>query len=39
MDKQAWILKQDYKVNAFDTGPLEHKLTFGWEADFVRAKY
>ena len=38
-DKQTWTLKQDYKVNTFDTGPLEHKLTFGWEADFARAKY
>lgn len=38
-EKQMWTLKQDYKVNAFDTGSLEHKLAFGWEADFARAKY
>lgn len=35
-DKQTWTLKQDYKVNTFDTGPLEHKLTFGWEIALPR---
>lgn len=38
-EKQTWTFKQDYKVNAFDTGSVEHKIEFGWEADLAQAKY
>lgn len=38
-EKQTWTIKQDFDVTAFDTGPLQHKLGFGWEVDLAKAKY
>nr|WP_279388362.1 TonB-dependent receptor plug domain-containing protein [Cricetibacter osteomyelitidis] len=37
--KETYSVKQDYEVNAFDTGSIEHKIGFGWQVDLANAKY
>lgn len=38
-EKETYTLKQNFEIKAFDTAQLEHKISFGWEVDFARAKY
>lgn len=38
-DKTIYTAKQDFNVTEFDWGESQHKLSFGWQADFAKAKY
>lgn len=38
-EKEIYTLKQDYELSEFDWKGTEHKVTFGWKADFAHAKY
>lgn len=37
--KRTFTLKQDFSVNEFDWGNTQHKIIFGWQADYAKAKY
>ncbi|MDU8925380.1 TonB-dependent receptor [Pasteurellaceae bacterium LIM206] len=38
-EKETYTFKQDYKINSFDTGSIEHNVIFGWEANLANAEY
>ncbi|WP_298441889.1 TonB-dependent receptor plug domain-containing protein [uncultured Ferrimonas sp.] len=38
-NKQTITAKQDYQFDGFAMGAWQHKLSFGWKADFASAEY
>ncbi|PSJ80187.1 TonB-dependent receptor plug domain-containing protein [Neisseria iguanae] len=38
-EKSTVTLKQDYNLNAFETGAVKHRIGFGWQFDKADAKY
>lgn len=38
-NKEIYTFKQDYNLTNFDWKETEHNISFGWKADFARAKY